>query len=517
MLPAVEQILAVAGVPGISICIISHGRTSSTHHLGYRDYERRLRPDDRTRYNINSLSKCFLAALAAIENFNAPSGITWSDPIQKWLPDFRGSTQEVGTNTNVIDLLSHRTGIMGLDDLWMGADNAIYMPRSQALRTFASLKSAHSFRTAFEYNNWGYEIMGQLLEESTGHRLNELFQSRIFTPLNMTRTSTAWNTSDSNEAKSHGILHDFSIVDVQRPSLGSGTIMECVGGIKSSLEDLMHFYKTFMREMKAQHDQNTNSTKGSPLKYCQVLTSSHVQLEGTSFREQSYALGWVRAELPGQLGRVSANVGTGDEPIVGKGGSPRLVLYHHGCMPGSTSAVILIPELESGVVVLQNSMPVIDTADFVAQMLLEALLDTPEPNDYVHLAKDFYKTASSHLDTLRKELDENRIPGTRPRPLPEYEGRFWNQLRNFYIDVFRSQGNGQLTMRFQGLKSQAYTLKHYHYDMFLWLMPYDEIVRRDRGVPFYSADYYTVTFASSSPSGNIDELYWVHGWQFHYW
>ena len=71
-----------------------------------------------------------------------------------------------------------------------------------------------------------------------------------------------------------------------------------------------------------------------------------------------------------------------DAPLAGKGGL-RLVLYHHGLMPRSTSAVLLVPELRSGIVTVQNSMPAMDTAEFILQMLLEALLDVPEPNDYV--------------------------------------------------------------------------------------------------------------------------------------
>ncbi|KAK4173635.1 hypothetical protein QBC36DRAFT_194160, partial [Triangularia setosa] len=94
-------------------------------------------------------------------------------------------------------------------------------------------------------------------------------------------------------------------------------------------------------------------------------------------------LGWVQSQLPGQLGHTSANPMVGDQPIAGKGGPSRLVFYHHRLMPGSTLAVILVPEFQLGVVTLQNSMTAIGTADFI----LKALLEVPEPNDYVALTR----------------------------------------------------------------------------------------------------------------------------------
>lgn len=177
-------------------------------------------------------------------------------------------------------------------------------------------------------------------------------------------------------------------------------------------------------------------------------------------------------------------------------------------MPGSTSAVILVPELELGVVVLQNSLPAIDTADFIAQMLLKTLLEVPEPNGYVKLAREFNRLATGHINDLQKELERNQIPGTRPRPLTFYQGRFWNPLKNFFIEVLEPEEN-QLFMKFQGMDSQSNKMEHYHHDIFSWLMPYDEVVRRYRGAQFYSAEYYLIEFRSSVQNGNLDQLLWA--------
>lgn len=81
-------------------------------------------------------------------------------------------------------------------------------------------------------------------------------------------------------------------------------------------------------------------------------------------------------------------------------------------------------ELQLGVVILQNSMPAIETADFISQMLLKAWPDVPEPNNYVELPRQFYDKAIGHVDRVRKELDGKRVP---PRPVPEQSWKLFRR------------------------------------------------------------------------------------------
>jgi CubicO group peptidase (beta-lactamase class C family) len=498
-------------VPAISIGIIKDGETLATYHLGLRDAKRNLPLNDETRHNINSLSKGIISALVGIQVHDRVGGLNWSKPLKEVLPAFGGSTPEIASRSTIVDLLSHRWGASGFDDPWFGCDNAIFLPRSETLRSAADLGPAIPFRDTFEYNNWGYEIVGQLLEAVSGQDLPSLLQDKLFAPLGMNRTGLSWDSSDTNEAKSYGILFDKSLVEVATPFHDDSLMMKSAGGVKSSLQDLLVFYKAWMRDVVSQFERATDSSPDSPLKNLRTISSQHSRFQGASLHEQGYGLGWARAQLPGQLGRISANPILGEQPVAGKGGPSRLVLYHHGLMPGSTSAVLLVPELRAGIVTLQNSMPAIDTADFVSQMLLEALLDVPEPNDYVELSRQFYDKAMRYVRRVRNELDDGRTPDTKPRPLAEYQGRYWNSLGNFFVDVkqqqHQSSGGPGLTMKVNGLTGQAYRLEHYHFDTFSWLMPYDEMVRRAR-VLFYGPEYFLLEFRSSNGAG-VDELVWA--------
>lgn len=117
--------------------------------------------------------------------------------------------------------------------------------------------------------------------------------------------------------------------------------MKAAGGVKSTLEDMVIFYKAWMKELVLQFDSTADSTPMSPLRNLRTVSSQHARLPGPSFREQGYGLGWVRAQIPGQLGRISANPLIGNQPTAGKGGALKTGLLppwshagiHIGCLP----------------------------------------------------------------------------------------------------------------------------------------------------------------------------------------
>lgn len=174
----IEKIISIAGTPGISYTVVQHGQTLHTGHLGYRDVESRLKPDDQTRHSINSMTKAIVGAVAGIV---ASSGaIDLYAPVKTYLPEFACSDAYLMDKISIIDLLSHRTGIANPTPMWLGSQNALLVGRDQAVRTFATQKAHGSFRATFHYNNWSYEVIGAALERVTGKRLGVLFQEYIF-------------------------------------------------------------------------------------------------------------------------------------------------------------------------------------------------------------------------------------------------------------------------------------------------------------------------------------------------
>jgi len=224
-----------------------------------------------------------------------------------------------------------------------------------------------------------------------------------------------------------------------------------------------------------------------------------------SLREQDYAAGWARCQLPNELGQISLNPLIGPELVAGKGGKSRITMYHHGSMPGSTSCVHPVPDTRSAVIVLQNSLATNDTADLWCQTLLEALLCTPEPNDYVAVASAYTTTDLGHMDAIKEELDPKRTQGVSARSFKAYIGRYYNAIGNFGIDIFEVGKDKKLKMRWQDLELETYALQHYYDDKFTWWMPDDEVARRGRYIMDYPAEYYVLEFSPPEREDNNDE------------
>ncbi|RFU30828.1 hypothetical protein B7463_g5473, partial [Scytalidium lignicola] len=488
----IKRILEISGAPGMSIAVVHHGQTIHTAHYGYRDAEKRIPPDSDTRYSMNSMTKAVVAEAAGM--LDEEGVIDMHEPVKKTLPNFYSQSKEVEEQASLIDLLSHRSGITNFDTIWLGSYNSLLVGRDQVLPIFSTLKPKLPFRTSFLYNNWGYEVTREVMEKKTGKPLGDILGERIFQPLGMTRTSTSWECTDDNVMKSYGVLHDLSPVDCGRPQIGQGTVMEAAGGTKTTLNDLIRLYKAFMKACIDQFEHGRDSTLGSIFKNCRTLISNHARLPGLSFREQGYATGWVRTQFPGQLGRLSFNSPVGPSPVVGKDSPSRLGLSHNGFMPGSTTCVHLLLETETAIIVLQNSYGANDSADIIGQLLIEHLFDVKAKNDYVSLAEIYTRNSLNIPNSLRLKLDAARIPGTKSRELSNYVGRYFNEIKNYYIEVFLE--GESLKFSLQGSVLDTYELRHYHYDAFEWLLTWDQMAARGRVVQLYGTQFYVLFFGA---------------------
>jgi len=103
-------------------------------------------------------------------------------------------------------------------------------------------------------------------------------------------------------------------------------------------------------------DRTTSTVGGSVFKHLTTTMSAHSKLPGPSFRESTYGLGWLRTQLPNQMFKISPSLALlGEQPVLGEGATPRLLVAHYGSMPGACCGVNLFPEFDALVVLLTNS------------------------------------------------------------------------------------------------------------------------------------------------------------------
>lgn len=95
--------------------------------------------------------------------------------------------------------------------------------------------------------------------------------------------------------------------------------------------------------------------------------SAKIPMNGPSRGETSYGFGWARVQLPATMGGRGCNppIMPDGMPVVGKGVPSRLVIYHQGSLPGALATVNLIPDSESAIIILTNSLTRNDMPDWV--------------------------------------------------------------------------------------------------------------------------------------------------------
>lgn len=142
----------------------------------------------------------------------------------------------------------------------------------------------------------------------------------------------------------------------------------------------------------------------------------------------------------------------------------------------------------------------------MGQCLLETVLNVPKPNDYPSLTSQFAQRGLSHNDIIKAELEAQRKPGTQPRMLSTYVGRYWNTVYNVSIHV--TEHFDQLKICFQSSNSEIYDLEHYEDDMFSWLLMYNQAMSRGRYVTDFKASYYLMS-VDITESHDMNTLRWA--------
>ncbi|KAI1307401.1 beta-lactamase/transpeptidase-like protein [Xylaria venustula] len=197
--------------------------------------------------------------------------LSFSTQLQGIFPEFQ--RQDAQANITIEDLMSHRTGLAPMDNLWFSSYNDILVDRNQAIPIMSYAPVAGPFRSSFNYNNIAYEILGQVLEKVTGLSYADLLRQRIIELLKLNRTFYAGETMDDNTAKSYA-------------ALANGLSHE----LRPSVKDLLSLYKALM---EAANSQAWTAAITNPFKQVPELFGGKVGVGSTSLREYSYASGYI--------------------------------------------------------------------------------------------------------------------------------------------------------------------------------------------------------------------------------
>jgi len=506
----ISQICAMSGIAGMSLGVLYEGEIVHYANFGYRDVSARIPPDEDTIYVVGSLSKAFTSAMMGI--LVEQGDLDWETQVRHILPGYQRDERDSACNATISDILSHRTGVLGPDGYWLLSEGEVAFPRDQFVPVFNTLPTVQPTRTAFIYNNYAYELLGQIIERVSGKPFGRFLRESIMEPLGMTRTfDTRIPHNTKNVAKPYASLRNRTTYELGMPLVRQDGVFSAAGGLRTSVSDLLKFYKALidagMTELSAGTGEEQTPGK-NPLRQLRAIWTGMISLPFPTLREHSYALGWVRAQLPSTFGI------DGPAPwkaIIGKNSSRPLTIYHQGIIQGFTSFSVMIPETRSAVVVLANSGGLNEAGLLVASAVLETLLgEEISEQEYGDLANTGYEEAASSLSQIMQELEDSSQADVSARPLDVYTGRYYNSLNNYFIDIWKGS-DGDLVISFMGKSADSFKLKPYASDTFFWYLTHDACVSRGR-LPAFPPDYYVIKFAFGGKDTTMKDavLYWKY-------
>ncbi len=452
----VEAVMRQLEVPGAAIAVVENGKVTLARGYGVRALgsAEKIGPD--TIFQIGSTSKAFTAAALAI--LVDEGRIRWDDPVIDHLPGFRMYDPWVTREITIRDLLVHRSG------LGRGQGDLLFVPatsisRAETVRRLRFLKPATSFRSSFAYDNILYIVAGELIEAVSGQRWEDFIRDRVLLPAGMSKTVT--NDVDrlavSDRAYPHGRLGEIRGMGPQQAfdekSAALGANSAPAGALAAGANDLAKWLLVQLAGGKLPgSDARLYSEANGREMWQPVVPIPVTPLPGAlaeltpNFR--GYALGWVAQDYRGHR-----------------------ILQHGGGTLGFTTIVVLVPEKNIGIAIVNNS----EESAFLSGLqyeLLDHYLGQPG-KDWPKAFEEFLRQRrATGLEAVRSAAASK--PQSQPSlPLAAYAGRYADP---WYGPIEVRQNAGALTIDFLQTPGMTAPLEHWAHDTFAarWTNPLTE-------------------------------------------
>jgi CubicO group peptidase (beta-lactamase class C family) len=419
-------------VPGAAVAIVHGQSVVFMKGFGVRDIRtgQPVTPD--TLFDIGSCTKAFTTA--AIAMLVDEGKMRWNGRVRDYIPFFHLYNPLADEYVTIRDLLTHRTGVPGTDLLWYRAPYT----RAEIVRRMAYAKPNAGFRTRFQYQNVMYVVAGYAVGRVSGGTWDQFVQRRIFDPLGMTESDTSSIVAQQspNHATPHVEERNGEVVPIPWLNIDDAGP---AGSISSSVRDMAKWI-TFQLGDGVYGGKRLISAKNMREMHTpQMVVSRGSGIERIFFPDAkllTYGLGWFIEDYRGHE-----------------------LILHPGDIDGFSAMVVLIPDLDTGYVVLVNLGNMY--RQVLSYHIADELLGVPPVDWSAHFRKLREQLAAQREKQLASWA-AHRVPGTHPTlPLSDYAGRYDNRLYGHAVIVDEA---GKLVLHFHSFTPP---LEHYQYDTFI--------------------------------------------------
>ena len=174
----VQRGIGAGGYPGAAIVVGRKGASVWQKGFGRLSWSPASSSveAENTIYDVASLSKVVGTTTAVMLLYDEKK-IDLDAPVFRYLPAFSGGLKDKVT---VHDLLTHRSGLPAGRDLWRKARSP-----QEARDMVLSTPLEYSPNQGYIYSDLGADLLGMIVEEVSGQRLDVFLTRRVFAPLGM--------------------------------------------------------------------------------------------------------------------------------------------------------------------------------------------------------------------------------------------------------------------------------------------------------------------------------------------
>ncbi len=175
-------------IPGIAVGIVHNGKPVYRKGFGYADADAKIPVTPNTCFRIASISKTFTAV--AIMQLAEAGKVALDDHVGKHLPWFKKQAGGgYSDNITIRQLLSHTGGVFrdGTSPHW---DDDAFPDLAELKKSVSSRAVVFENLTQFKYSNFGYALLGQIVEKASGLTYDTYAKKHIIEKLRLTRTAT---------------------------------------------------------------------------------------------------------------------------------------------------------------------------------------------------------------------------------------------------------------------------------------------------------------------------------------
>lgn len=294
---------------------------------GLSDKEKKTLFTSTTITRIASISKPMTAT--AILQLWEQGKIDLNVSIQTYLPDFPKS--EKGDIT-VKHLLQQSSGI-GAYKSKKEINNTVDYPNLEsATKLFRDRPLEFAPGTAFGYTSYGYTVLGLIVERVSGQTFGEYLQENIFQKAEMTQTSIE-DCHTTYEGKS-AIYHRNSKGKVKERKMTNLSDRIPGGGVQSTVEDILKFGDALIAGKLIK-----------PATFAMMAVDMGLKKQGNG-----YGMGFY---------------------LYGKNPKYGNVIGHSGAQLGCSGMLMLLPEVQTSIIVLSNTSGTLQEVSNLAVALFD--------------------------------------------------------------------------------------------------------------------------------------------------